>query len=64
MYIFLFSAKGKASTDSAGIIAALAEQAFKLDPSNKPPIINFENDNHSCIIKKVEDFTIAIFKNN
>lgn len=57
-------AKGKASTDSAGIITALAEQAAKLDPASKPPVIHFENDSHSCIINKVGDVTVAIFKNN
>lgn len=58
-----FVAKGKASTDSAGIITAIAEQAAKLDPSNKPPVIHFENDNNSCIINKA-GVTVAIFKNN
>lgn len=62
--MFLFTAKGKASTDSAGIITALAEQAAKLDSSSKPPVIHFENDNNSCIINKVGDVTVAVFKNN
>lgn len=62
-YTFVFSAKGQASTDSAGIITALADQSAKLDPSGKPPVIHFENDSHSCTINKL-GVTVAIFKSN
>lgn len=61
---FKIPAKGKASTESAGIITALANQAAKLDPTSKPPVIHFENDSHSCIINQVGDVTVAVFKNN
>lgn len=40
----LFSAKGNASTDSAGIIAAIADQVAKLEPKSPAPVISLQND--------------------
>lgn len=40
----IFSAKGNASTDSAGIIAAIADQVTKLEPKSPPPVISLQND--------------------
>ncbi|CAH1970860.1 unnamed protein product [Acanthoscelides obtectus] len=53
---------GKASDDSAGIIHAIAEEAARLEPKSKPPVILLENDNRSCIITTTGTVTGAIFK--
>ncbi|KAL1494505.1 hypothetical protein ABEB36_010092 [Hypothenemus hampei] len=55
-------AKGKASNESAGLITAIANQAAKLEPQNKAPIITLENDNQTCLIKKAGAITGAIYK--
>ncbi|XP_019881177.1 ragulator complex protein LAMTOR5-like [Aethina tumida] len=56
-------AQGKASTDSSGIISAIAEQAAKLEPRNVMPIICLENDNRQIIIRRHGVVTCAIYKN-
>ncbi|KAF5289729.1 hypothetical protein FQA39_LY03646 [Lamprigera yunnana] len=56
-------AKGKATTESAGIVGAMAEQAAKLEPQHKSPIIIFENDTCACIIQRSGTITGAIYKN-
>lgn len=56
--------KGKVSTDSAGIIGAIAEQAGKLEPHNRPPLITLESDSRSCHIQRSGTITCAIYKNN
>lgn len=58
-----FVAKGKASTESAGIIGAIAEQAAKLEPQKSAPVITLENDNNMCIIQRNGTITGAVFKN-
>ncbi|XP_044759167.1 uncharacterized protein LOC123316921 [Coccinella septempunctata] len=55
-------AKGKASVDSSGVIAAIAMVAAKLEPHNENPIISFENDSRTCIIKRNKNLIGAIFK--
>lgn len=55
--------KGQVSSNSAGIISAIAEEAAKLEPNSKPPIIHFESDTRSCTIQKGSNVTGAIFKN-
>lgn len=57
-------AKGQASTESAGILVALAEQAAKLEPQRRPPILLLENDLRSCIIQRTGTITGAIYKTN
>ncbi|RLU20253.1 hypothetical protein DMN91_006860 [Ooceraea biroi] len=37
--------KGNASSDSAGLIAAVADQVAKLEPKSGVPIISLQNDN-------------------
>lgn len=59
---FIIPAKGKASNASAGIIAAIAEQAGKLEPQSTPPLICYENDNRSCFIQRGGTITSAIYK--
>lgn len=59
----IFPAKGRASTDSAGILVAIAQQASKLEPQSKLPVIVFENDNKSCIIQRSGTITAAVYKN-
>ncbi|KAK4874809.1 hypothetical protein RN001_014169 [Aquatica leii] len=56
-------AKGKASTDSAGIIGAITDQAAKLEPQHKSPVIVLENDTRTCIIQRSGTITGAIYKN-
>ncbi|KAG5899778.1 hypothetical protein JTB14_006113 [Gonioctena quinquepunctata] len=34
--------KGETRTECAGIIGAIAEEASKIEPQNKPPTIHFE----------------------
>ncbi|KAK9746404.1 Ragulator complex protein LAMTOR5 [Popillia japonica] len=57
-------AKGDASTESAGIIGAIADQAAKLEPQNQPPIIVVEDDTKRCIIHRNGTVTGAIYKTN
>ncbi|XP_048507256.1 ragulator complex protein LAMTOR5 homolog isoform X2 [Athalia rosae] len=38
-------AKGSASSESAGLIAAIADEAAKLEPDSKAPVIALESDN-------------------
>lgn len=59
----LIKAKGRASTESAGVIGAIAEQAAKLEPQNKAPVIVFENDHSLCVIQRSGTITGAIYKN-
>lgn len=61
--LFFILAKGKVSMESAVVIGAIAEEASKLEPNNKTPIIHLQNDNHSCIIHRSGTVTGAIFKN-
>ncbi|ENN77952.1 hypothetical protein D910_03350 [Dendroctonus ponderosae] len=46
----------------AGFITAIANQAAKLEPNSKPPIITLENDSQLCIIQKMGTVTGAIYK--
>jgi len=57
-------AKGKASKESAGYITAIADQAARIEPNNKMPIITLENDNQICMIQKTGPITGAIYKKN
>lgn len=59
-----FLAKGDASTESSGLIVALAEQVAKLEPKKSLPVLVLENDNKTCIIQRSGTITGAIFKNN
>ncbi|EFA09095.1 hypothetical protein TcasGA2_TC006817 [Tribolium castaneum] len=59
-------AKGKTSTESAGLIAAIAEQAAKLEPHSGDPIIKLESDNKDCLIFRPTStgtVTAAVYKN-
>jgi hepatitis B virus X-interacting protein len=55
--------KGQASTESAGHIAAIAEQVAKLEPYSNTPIVTLENDSKACIIQRTGTITGAIYKN-
>lgn len=48
--------------ESAGFIAAIANQAAKLEPNSKMPIITLENDSQLCMIQKSGPITGAIYK--
>ncbi|OAD59280.1 Hepatitis B virus X-interacting protein like protein [Eufriesea mexicana] len=54
-------AKGNASTDSAGIIAAIADQVAKLEPTSPAPIISLQNDNRKCLIQRQGAIVGAIY---
>lgn len=56
-------AKGEASADNAGLVAALAEQASKLEPHSVTPVLSLETDTQSCIIQRSGTITAAIYKN-
>ncbi|KOC59870.1 hypothetical protein WH47_10569 [Habropoda laboriosa] len=55
-------AKGDASTDSAGIIAAIADQVAKLEPKSPAPIISLQNENRKCLIQRQGSVVGAIYK--
>lgn len=40
----LIVAKGSASSDSAGVVAAMAELVSKLEPGSKAPIISLQSE--------------------
>ncbi|KYN40880.1 hypothetical protein ALC56_04771, partial [Trachymyrmex septentrionalis] len=54
--------KGDASSDSAGLIAAIADLVAKLEPKSGSPIISLQNDNKQCIILRKEPVVGAIYK--
>ncbi|XP_043266081.1 uncharacterized protein LOC122405424 [Colletes gigas] len=54
--------KGNASTDSAGIIAAIADQVAKLEPKSSTPVISLQNDNRMCLIQRQGPVVGAIYK--
>lgn len=55
-------AKGNASTNSAGIIAAIADQVTKLEPKSPPPVISLQNDSRKCLIQRQGAVVGAIYK--
>ncbi|XP_043601924.1 uncharacterized protein LOC122576109 [Bombus pyrosoma] len=55
-------AKGNASTDSAGIIAAIADQVAKLEPKSPAPVISLQNDSKKCLIQRQGAVVGAIYK--
>ncbi|XP_053977032.1 uncharacterized protein LOC128895589 [Hylaeus anthracinus] len=54
--------KGNASTESAGIIAAIADQVAKLEPKQSAPIICLQNDSRICLIQRQGPVVGAIYK--
>lgn len=54
--------KGDASSDSAGLIAAISGIVTKLEPKSKPPIISLQNDSRQCIIHHKGPVVGAIYK--
>lgn len=58
-----FTASGKASNETAGYIAAIANHAAKLEPKNpQTPIITLENSNEKCLIQKNGTITGALYR--
>lgn len=55
-------AKGNASSDSAGIIAAIADQVAKLEPNSPAPVISLKNDSRLCLINREGPVVGAIYK--
>lgn len=41
----ILKVKGNASSDSAGLIAAIADQVAKLEPKSGTPIVSLQSDN-------------------
>lgn len=54
--------KGNASSDSAGVIAAIADQVAKLEPMSPTPIISLQNDSKQCLIHRKGPVVGAIYK--
>lgn len=54
--------KGNATTDSAGIVAAIADQASKLEPNSPAPIVSLQSENRQCIIQREGAVVGAIYK--
>ncbi|XP_031843137.1 late endosomal/lysosomal adaptor, MAPK and MTOR activator 5 [Nomia melanderi] len=55
-------AKGNASTESAGIIAAIADQVAKLEADSPTAVIALQNDNRKCLIQRQGPVVGAIYK--
>ncbi|XP_015111068.1 uncharacterized protein LOC107037179 [Diachasma alloeum] len=53
---------GNISGDSAGLIAAIASQAAKLEPGLEAPIICLQNNSRQCLIQRQGPVVGAIFK--
>lgn len=56
------AAKGNASSDSAGIVAAIADQVAKLEPKSPAPIISLQNDTRQCLVQRQGPVVGAIYK--
>ncbi|KAL0114128.1 hypothetical protein PUN28_011440 [Cardiocondyla obscurior] len=54
--------KGDASSDSAGLISAIADLVGKLEPKSGSPIVSLQNENRQCIILRKEPVVGAIYK--
>ncbi|XP_011644751.1 uncharacterized protein LOC105431933 isoform X1 [Pogonomyrmex barbatus] len=54
--------KGDASSDSAGLIVAIADLVAKLEPKSGSPIISLQNENRQCTILRKETVVGAIYK--
>ncbi|OXU23018.1 hypothetical protein TSAR_004031 [Trichomalopsis sarcophagae] len=54
--------KGNASSDSAGVIAAMAELVTKIEPGSKAPIISLQSETKQCLIHEQGPVIGAIFK--
>ncbi|XP_058793213.1 uncharacterized protein LOC131665373 [Phymastichus coffea] len=54
--------KGKVSSDSAGVIAAMAELVTKIEPGSETPIISLQNEARQCLIHQQGSVIGAIFK--
>ncbi|XP_033210017.1 uncharacterized protein LOC117168459 [Belonocnema kinseyi] len=54
--------KGNATTDSAGIVAAIADQVEKLEETENAPIISLQGDNRQCAIQRKGPVVGAIYK--
>ncbi|XP_060521474.1 ragulator complex protein LAMTOR5-like [Cylas formicarius] len=52
----------KVSSETAGVITTIANEAAKLEPKNKMPIITLEGDTKLCMIQKTGAVTGAIYK--
>lgn len=54
--------KGNASSDSAGIIAAIADQVAKLEHVSTCPIVTIQDDSRKCLIQRQGPVVGAIYK--
>nr|XP_023029325.1 uncharacterized protein LOC111517407 [Leptinotarsa decemlineata] len=54
--------RGKPVNLKPGIIAAIAEQASKIESHGKTPTIHFENDSHSFTIQRSGTVTCAVYR--
>ncbi|KAF7991759.1 hypothetical protein HCN44_010560 [Aphidius gifuensis] len=54
--------KGNVSSECAGMIAAIINQASKLEPGLDSPVVLFENETRQCIIQRDGLVTGAVFK--
>ncbi|XP_072760010.1 ragulator complex protein LAMTOR5 homolog [Anoplolepis gracilipes] len=54
--------KGDASSDSAGLVAAISGLVAKLEPKSKAPIISLQNESRQCIIHHKGPVVGAIYK--
>ncbi|XP_029671409.1 uncharacterized protein LOC115240408 isoform X1 [Formica exsecta] len=57
-----FVVKGDASSDSAGLIAAISGLVAKLEPKSKAPIISLQNESKQCIIHRMGPVVGAVYK--
>uniref|UniRef100_A0A336KGR7 Late endosomal/lysosomal adaptor and MAPK and MTOR activator 5 n=1 Tax=Culicoides sonorensis TaxID=179676 RepID=A0A336KGR7_CULSO len=56
------AASGKASADSAGIVNEIVNQAQKLHPDAKGPVVLLDYGDKQCMIQKNNDVVGAVYK--
>lgn len=55
--------KGNVSSDSSGILTAIAEQARHLSPSSKEyPVVILETNDKQCILQSNDKLVVSIIK--
>lgn len=55
-------AQGIGQAKSAGLVAALANQASLLEPGRENPVILLEGNEYNYLLKKEDNVTVAIIK--
>lgn len=54
--------RGDVSPQSAGVLVAILDQAAKLEPNQKPPVVSIESKDKVCLIHKEQRVAGVIIK--